>query len=177
MPKRSNSKTGKVYTFVHRRDEFLRTNILGINYEHPQGYITIKPNGLIEINVSCFGDGYAWDGCTPKYEFLDLIFGTPDGRLDYLTEKPIAYYASFVHDIFYQFKKDVPLSRKTTDLLFCKILKEAGFNWWWLYYFCVRVAGTFFGNWKNKTTVKDLVIDECSWITYALEQLKEKQAP
>ena len=26
--------------------------------------------------------GYAWDGCTPKFNFFDVLSGTPDGVVD-----------------------------------------------------------------------------------------------
>jgi hypothetical protein len=39
---------------------------------------------------------YAWDGCTPKFCFLDVNFGTPDGVIDSRTKQPKTYYASLV---------------------------------------------------------------------------------
>ena len=43
--------------------------------------------------------GYAWDGCTPKVCFLDLLVGTPDGAVYEGTGRPKTYYASLVHDV------------------------------------------------------------------------------
>ena len=170
MPIRSTSSK-KVYKFVHRRDEYLITNLTGISYEDPEGWFKIEDNGTIHI-CGNRQKGYAWDGCTPKFEILDLVIGTPDGRLDYFTTEPITYYASMVHDIIYQFKSEVNISRKTADILFYKILKEAGFFWCGLYYFAVRIAGLFFGKWKKSKTVKDIRIIKCSWIERAYEEMR-----
>jgi hypothetical protein len=84
----------------------------------------------------------------PKFIILDLLLGTPDGQLDYGTEKPITYYASMTHEMLYQFKREVPLSRKDCDRLFYLILKDAGFLWSGVYYFFVRVFnGVVFPGW------------------------------
>jgi hypothetical protein len=40
------------------------------------------------------------------------MLGTTDGKLDYLTEKPMAYYASMTLDFFYPFKKEMPPVQK-----------------------------------------------------------------
>lgn len=172
MPKRSSSNLGKVYKFVHRRDEYIVTNITGISYKQKDGWFEIEHDGTIHICGSN-EQGYAWDGCTPKFELLDLVYGTPDGRLDYFTQKPITYYASMVHDIIYQFKSEMHLSRKSADILFYKILKEAGFFWCWLYYPAVRIMGAFFGKWKSSGTPRDIRIIKCSWIDRAYEEMKE----
>lgn len=166
------SKTRKkVYKFVHWQDEYLVTTIQGIEFKQKDGWLEILRDGTIIIRGSK-GRGYAWDGCTPKYELFDFIVGTPDGVLDYFTEEPITYYASMVHDILYQFREEVPISRKTTDQLFRQILKEAGFRWWWLYYGMVRLFGGSFGKWKTKETVSNLRVVECSWIRKAYAKLK-----
>lgn len=39
--------------------------------------------------------------------------------------------------------------------------------WAWVYYFFVRVVGTFLGKWKTKGKFKDLQIVKCSWIEKA----------
>ena len=92
------------------------------------------------------------------------IWGTPDGMLDYRTEKPITYYASMVHDILYQYKSEVDFSRKEVDILFRIILKESKFMWWWLYYIAVRIGGGFYGKWKTKLTQGNFVIKKYSWL-------------
>lgn len=169
MAKRSKSTPDKVWKFIHREDEYIKTTILGVSYQDPHGFLIIRTDGLICINASCL-QGYAWDGCTPKWELLDFTFGTPDGRFDYITEKPITYFASMVHDILYQFKSEVPISRFDADRLFYIILKESGFIWAGLYYLMVRLVGARYGTWKVKTKVKNLRIVESSWIKNAYDQ-------
>lgn len=122
---KSTTISGKVYKFVHHSDVWLVTNFIDREYESE--FLRIEPTGKITIKGSSHS-GYAWDGCTPKVEVLDLIIGTPDGRLDYQTEKPITYYAFMVHDAIYQYKNEVPISRKEADLLFKAMLKDASFN-------------------------------------------------
>lgn len=169
MAIRSSSEFGKVWKFSHDEDEYMSTNILGVDYLSADGFLEITPDGTIAIFGTC-DRGYAWDGCTPKWELLDFTIGTPDGRFDYLTQKPMTYYASMFHDILYQNKKDLPISRLVVDKLFYKVLKESGFMWAGLYYFVVRVVGLFLGKWKVKTKVKDLRIVEASWINKAYEE-------
>jgi len=171
MAIRSRETANKLYKYVHTKDEYLRTSILGISYNHPDSWLEIMPDGTIHINASC-KDGYAWDGCTPKWIFLDFLMGVPDGRLDYLTEKPLTYYGSMLHDLLYQFKSDVPVSRSTADKMFCIILRDSGFKWWWVYYAAVFLFGGLFGKWKTKQKVKDIRIVECSWIEEALHKAK-----
>jgi hypothetical protein len=171
-----SSQHHKVYKFVHRTDEFIRTNIKGITYQQEDGWLRIEPNGIIHLVTSC-KNGYAWDGCTPKFELLDMIIGTPDGKLDYITEEPITYYASMTHDILYQFKREVPLSRKTTDILFRLIMKDAGFTWTNVYYFFVRLlGGVIFPGWITKNTPGKIEIYECSWITRFYEKFKNSES-
>jgi hypothetical protein len=154
--KRSQSIKGKVYKFIHRENVWIQTN-LKIRETFDSQFLNVDTSGMITIK----GDqesGYAW-----KMEFLDLVIGTPDGRLDYRTEEPITYYASMLHDAIYQFKSEVGISRKEADILFWIIMREAGFFWSGLYYSSVRLFGGFFGKWKKKTTMKDLKILDHSW--------------
>ena len=61
--------------------------------------LQIFENGIIRVK-----EGYAWDGCSPKFNILDLfVLGTPDGIRDIETGKAKTYYASLVHDALYQF--------------------------------------------------------------------------
>ncbi|WP_430966767.1 hypothetical protein [Spongiimicrobium sp. 2-473A-2-J] len=176
LGKRSLSKP-KVYKFVHQDDEYIQTNIKGIEYKNERGWLEINKNGRIYLNTSCY-DGYAWDGCTPKFELFDFLIGTPDGKLDYGTEKPITYFASMTHDLLYQLKRELPLSRKTVDVLFYLILKDSGFIWSGVYYFFVRAfGGILFPGWKTKEKIKNIVIEECSWIERTKEELKKINLP
>lgn len=88
--------------------------------------------------------GYAWDGCSPKMlKIKDMYFGTPEGVLNYDTGQSKTYYASMVHDVFYQFNKDVRslVTRKEVDREFYNILKRDGFRFARAYYYGVRTLG------------------------------------
>ncbi len=89
--------------------------------------------------------GYAWDGCTPKFQFLDLLLGTPDGVTHTRTQKPKCYYASLVHDALYQFLDcGLPLDRAGADRLFLFFLQRDHFALRWIYYAAVRLFGGLF---------------------------------
>lgn len=166
MSKRSSTLPNKVYKFVHTIDESITLTIIGKKFRSQEGFIELTEDGTLFINGSCLA-GYAWDGCTPKWEFLDFIFGTPDGRLDILTEKPMTYYASMIHDAIYQYKSQIPISRKDADIIFLLILKESGFRWSWLYYFLVRMFGWLYGTWNTTKNTRHIRIIESSWIIRA----------
>lgn len=159
--RKSSSIANKVYKFVHEEDVWIYTNILDRNFENellridPDGRITVKGNSK---------NGYAWDGCSPKCHFLHFVWGTPDGKLDYRTEKAITYYASMIHDAIYQFKKEVDISRKEADMLFKCILIESGFMWRRAYVIGVRIGGRFFGKWKKENSQSGIKIKESSWL-------------
>ena len=89
--------------------------------------------------------GYAWDGCSPKICFFDILFGTPDGVIDSGTKKPKTFYASLVHDALYQFLPDgVPLARKQADGCFLRLMTETGFAPRHIYHLAVRIFGGLF---------------------------------
>ncbi len=91
-------------------------------------------------------DGYAWDGCSPKWAFLDQVWGIPDGVVNPATEQRKTYYASLFHDVLYQFGKQTGVQRKEADKLFLDYLKENDFCWAYIYYAFVRAFGwLFFG--------------------------------
>lgn len=101
-------------------------------------WLEIKKDGTITVK-----EGYAWDGCSPKFNILDLFWvGTPDGALD--EGKPITYYASLVHDALGQFReeKEMPFDRKQRDLIFAEMLE--GFTFQRLYYMAVRIFGSLY---------------------------------
>jgi hypothetical protein len=139
------------------------TNLTGKDFANE--WMSINADGLIVVKGT-HDKGYAWDGCSPKLNFLHLIWGTADGAMDFRTAKPFTYYASMIHDILYQFKKEVPVSRMEADILFAKILRKAGFIWWWLYGFAVIVGGGIYGGWATKKSRKEsIMIKSCSWPT------------
>jgi len=176
MAVRSSSENRKVWKFAHKEDEYLITNIPNVAFKSTDGFLEISEDGKIQILGSC-GKGYAWDGCTPKWEILDFTIGTPDGRFDYVTQKPMTYYASMVHDILYQHKDDISISRRVADKLFFLLLKESGFMWSWLYYGVVRFAGLFYGKWKTKGSARDLRIIQNSWNIKAYKESLKMDLP
>ncbi|MEM1137994.1 MAG: hypothetical protein AAGI07_19320 [Bacteroidota bacterium] len=159
--KRSGTIANHVYKFVYHKDVFIKTNLIGRNFKNE--WVEIESDGKIIIKGSSSG-GYAWDGCSPKWHFIDLMWGTPDGKLDFRTEKPITYFASMIHDVIYQFKEELDISRKEADIIFKLILNEAGFMWCGLYFFSVRIGGRFYGTWKRKISEKKVALTESSWL-------------
>jgi hypothetical protein len=159
--KRSSTIKGKVYKFVHHQDVYIKTNLLnrGGSFE----WLEIQDDGKIIVKCS-HKDGYAWDGCSPKCNFIDLIIGTPDGRLDFTTEHQITYYASMIHDALYQYKSEIRLSRKEVDLIFKLNLKKSTFKLALIYYFFVRLLGGMYGKWNTKRSQKHVAISEFSWL-------------
>ena len=131
-----------VYKFINksefsRKEDFLKGRTFGSNW------LTIS-GGEISIETN-----YAWNGCSPKFQLLDLIIGTPDGATNLTHGYPKAYYASMVHDALYQYKSTVPVTRKEADWLFYKMLKEENFFWAKVYYAAVRLFGWTLGKWRG----------------------------
>lgn len=90
-------------------------------------------------------EGYAWDGCSPKFKLLGLIVGIWDGPYSFYTHKPQAYYASLVHDVLCQFRTSHKISRPDMDLIFYYLLKRDKFVLAPLYYVAVRLFATLAG--------------------------------
>lgn len=168
---RSKTIRNKVYKYVHEKDVYIKTNITGLTFDNQ--WLSIKPDGRITVKGN-ENRGYAWDGCSPKVNFIHLIWGTPDGQLDFRTEKPMTYYASMIHDALYQYKKSVGMSRRDADIIFEEILKESKFMWWWLYGLAVKVGGGFYGKWRvteNQQTKIEIL--DCSWLPTEEEIAKQ----
>lgn len=134
-----------MYKFITNEDVSIRTNLKGREFRNE--WLEITDKGIITVS-----SGYAWDGCTPKFIALDLIFGTPDGKTDEQTNKPVTYHASIFHDVLYQFKSEINISRHEADLLFLTIMKHHKFKLKGVYFFFVRLFGGLFGTWKQKET-------------------------
>ena len=87
---------------------------------------------LVTVKVKA---GYSWDGCSPKYRFMGLSWGTPDGWSDQCKD------ASMVHDVFCQFRQDLPrVSKSLTLCLFYNMLLAAK---WPLTSLYVRIVDRF----------------------------------
>jgi len=86
--------------------------------------------------------GYAWNGCSPKVCFFDLLIGTPDGVVHINTERPKTYFASMVHDALYQFLRiNSPVSRRQADKCFLRLMAESEFSLRYIYWIAVRWFG------------------------------------
>jgi len=84
--------------------------------------------------------GYAWDGCTPKFCLLDILIGTPDGAIDVESAHPKTWHASLVHDALCQFlSAGLPMSRAQVDGCFLKLMQERQFTLRYIYYAAVRL--------------------------------------
>lgn len=86
--------------------------------------------------------GYAWDGCSPKFCFFDILLGTPDGVVDARTGRPKTYYASLVHDALYQFVPDgLPFKQHDADRCFLRLMEATGFRLRIPYFLAVWIFG------------------------------------
>jgi len=89
--------------------------------------------------------GYAWDGCTPKFCLVDIVFGVPDGVVHETSKRPKTYYASLIHDVLYQFLDDgLALTRRDADNCFLRLMQESNFALSRIYYWAVRAFGGIF---------------------------------
>jgi len=103
-------------------------------------WLKLETSGKVTVKAN--DTGYAWDGCTPKRSILGLfIIGTPDGHIDIRTEKPMTYYASLVHDAFYQYLEHVPVAKCDIDRQFYEMLRDVGFPLARIYYLVVWAFG------------------------------------
>lgn len=98
--------------------EYQHSALQGVEFSNDWCFIA---DGCITVAA-----GYAWDGCTPKYDIAGLgVIGTPDGRL--YQGKPITYYASLVHDVLCQFKDEIDISKLQVIQIFNDMLAERNF--------------------------------------------------
>ncbi len=97
--------------------------------------------------------GYAWNGCSPKFCFFDILIGTPDGVVDSRTGRPKTYHASLVHDALYQFVPDgLPLTQHDADKCFLRLMEATGFRPRFLYFSAVWFLGGLV--WRTKRYVR-----------------------
>lgn len=163
MPVKSKSIPKKVYKFVIDKPVEIYTNLYDREFEND--WLLIQ-DGIIRIKASN-KNPYAWDGCSPKWEKVDLLIGTPDGRLDWNTLEPITYYASMIHGVLCQFINSprFPISRKEADIIFRELLKIAEFKLSKIYYYAVRFYAKIYK--VDKVNLKyiksDIKIEYVSW--------------
>ena len=131
-----------VYVYCIRKDYRYQTQITGREFENE--WFKLFKDGLMIVKGRHY-KGYAWDGCSPKSKFKDLYFGIGEGVLNFETGQSKTYYASLIHDVFYQFAKDIRalIKRKEADREFYRILKRDEFRFAGVYYFFVRLFGWF----------------------------------
>lgn len=137
------------YVFSESENQYFITNrIKPFKFDQKDGWLRIEPNpsNLEETLITIFASParpYSWDGCSPKVQLLDLIFGTPDGAISTITGKPITYYASMVHDVLYQFNLEMEeyVNRSDVDKVFLDELKKQHFQLSFSYYNSVRMFG------------------------------------
>jgi hypothetical protein len=139
----------KRYVFIEKQDVTIDTNrIPNFNLSNEDGFLGITSNSEGSAAITIYGSnpnytGYAWDGCSPKFQVLDLLIGTPDGAVSPDTEKPLTYKASMVHDVLYQYHKkfEGKITRKQVDGIFLDELEKAHFLPARMYYMMVRTFG------------------------------------
>jgi len=129
-----------VYVYCIREDYTYKSSITGRRFKNE--WFRLDPDGTITAKGT-HGRGYSWDGCSPKWKWKEMYFGTPEAVLNDTTRQSRTYYASLIHDIFYQFSKEVRgmIRREEVDLTFYNILKRDGFKMARLYYWAVRCFG------------------------------------
>ena len=129
------------WLFVIHNDLTRQTKITGRDFDNE--WVHLDSEGNLTIKGS-HADGYAWDGCSPKVAFLDLVWGVPDGVIDPETERRKTYFASMFHDALYQFGEQAGVQREEADKLFLDFMKDSNFCWAYFYYFIVRASGWIF---------------------------------
>ncbi|MFH0839820.1 MAG: hypothetical protein V1883_02250 [Candidatus Omnitrophota bacterium] len=136
-----------VYVYCIKEDHTYKSSIMGREFENE--WFRLDEDGTITVKGRN-GQGYAWDGCSAKWKWRDMYFGTPEAVLNYDTGRSKTYYASLIHDVFYQFAKDVRpfIQRKEIDREFYLILKRDGFRCAGLYHWFVRAFGWY--SWWRK---------------------------
>lgn len=129
-----------VYVYCIRYDFRYQSAIKGRAFENE--WLKLEQDGTVIIKGTHY-KGYAWDGCSPKVKIRDVYIGILEGVLNFDTGQSKTYYASLIHDAFYQFSKDLRSSirRKEVDEEFYSILKRDGFRFAKLYYIAVRMLG------------------------------------
>jgi hypothetical protein len=139
-PRNPYEGKNKNFPWIFKIHEDFRFRSRHIGKEFDSRWLRLEPDGMVIVKAN--EKGYAWDGCTPKWSLLGLVIvGTPDGHVDIRTEKPLTYYASLVHDVFYQYLEHVPVSKKEIDRQFYEMLREAGFPLAGIYYLFVSLFG------------------------------------
>ncbi len=132
-----------VYVYCITCDYQHKSGIHGRSFENE--WFRLDTDGSVMVKGSN-RRGYAWDGCSPKFKIKDIYFGTPEAVLGPGMGQSKTYYASLVHDVFYQFAPQIKsfVKRREVDEEFQRILKRDGFRFARVYYIAVRLFGWMF---------------------------------
>lgn len=132
-----------VYVYCIKEDFRYQSSIRGREFKNE--WFKLSRDGTVIIKGTNY-KGYAWDGCSPKLKIKDIYLGILEGVLNFDTGKSKTYYASLIHDVFYQFSQEIKsrVKRKEVDSEFYAILRRDGFVFAPLYYFAVRLFGWLF---------------------------------
>lgn len=128
------SKFRFINPWIYKLDEdFVYSNRRLRGYDYQDEWISISSGSIV------IRKGYAWDGCSFKFNFADVfILGVPDGRIDIHTYKPVTYHASLVHDALCQIARKGNFSYWRAANIFDDMLKEQNFAARWLYASAVK---------------------------------------
>ena len=143
-----------VYVYCIKEDYQCQTSIKGRAFENE--WFKLDKEGRVTVKGAHY-KGYAWDGCSPKWKLKEMYFGTPEAVLNNKTRQSRTYYASLIHDIFYQFSNEVKgiIRRREADEEFYSILKRDGFKMARLYFWGVRSFGWIW--WGKPKILKKLL--------------------
>ncbi|MDD5491490.1 MAG: hypothetical protein PHV60_02255 [bacterium] len=132
-----------VYIYCLKKDHLYQSAIKGHTFENE--WFKLGEDGSVLIKGTN-KNGYAWDGCSPKFKLKDIYFGTPEAVLNPKTGESKTFYASLVHDVFYQFSAELKsfVKRQQVDQEFYAILKRDEFRFAGIYYYAVRLLGWLF---------------------------------
>ncbi len=132
-----------VYIYRIKENYKYKSSIKGREFENE--WLKLKKDGTVTVKGTN-KEGYSWDGCSPKIKIKDLYLGTLEAVLNFETGKSKTFYASLIHDIFYQFSKNVKsfIGRNEVDREFYFILKKDKFKFAGIYYKMVRLFGWLF---------------------------------
>jgi hypothetical protein len=132
-----------VYVYCIKDDYRHLSGIKGREFENE--WFKLSRDGAIVVKGTHY-KGYAWDGCSPKVKIKDVYLGTLEAVLNFETGQSKTYYASLIHDVLYQFSREVAsfIRRKEVDREFYTILKKENFRFALLYYTSVRLFGWMF---------------------------------
>jgi len=116
-----------LYVYCIKENYPYKSSITGRLFENE--WFRLDMDGMITVK-GAHDHGYAWDGCSPKWKLKEMYFGTPEAVLNNETRQSRTYYASLIHDIFYQFSSEVKgiIRRREADGEFYSILKRDGFK-------------------------------------------------